>query len=248
MKSNVSRLFIYGSSSLLIAKVTPWTSLYINYYPTTLKSKEQKENYIKKFEGKKLSGSDFNVLSKKLDLKLYHFTNQNEEDEEKDSEKAIKFISQYNTLTPYNISSQYRTIIYNNVPNKSKITVHENGFSTNYVILGNKEPIQTLPLWKEEDYCIKCIENEPKLFTFIPDIYKTKKICEYAVKRCGSNFLDVPDKFKTLKMCIDVLDKHSLTLENMPDKFNEKYIYDETKKLLEEYYMKLYMPSGNVNF
>ena len=60
----------------------------------------------------------------------------------------------------------------------------------------------------------------------VPDYFKTRKMCNDAVKKRPWQLKYVPDYFKTQEMCNDVVEKVSWALEYVPDRVKTQKMFD----------------------
>ena len=69
---------------------------------------------------------------------------------------------------------------------------------------------------------IKTIMKNPEILKFIPDHFKTKHMCNYAVKKLPFVIRYVPDQYKTKKMCNRVILEKGGTLKSAPNRYKTK--------------------------
>ncbi|HCO68955.1 MAG TPA: hypothetical protein DIT04_14520 [Dysgonomonas sp.] len=84
------------------------------------------------------------------------------------------------------------------------------------------------PEYMEQSTANKIFEKQPELFYNIPDKFKTKELCETALKKDGYYLKLIPEDKKTVEMC-------KLAIENCP--YAIPYILNEMKG--EKHYLKM---------
>ena len=55
------------------------------------------------------------------------------------------------------------------------------------------------------------------MLRFLPDLFKTKRICKLAVKMLPVGIRYVPDRYKTQQICNNAILENGGTLESVPD-------------------------------
>jgi hypothetical protein len=83
-------------------------------------------------------------------------------------------------------------------------------------------------LFTDEDFCFKLIRDDPNIFKFIKEKYKTYEMCLYAIEEDFNLISNVPYKLKTKYICEIVINKqielnfnNTQILFHVPKKFNE---------------------------
>jgi hypothetical protein len=70
---------------------------------------------------------------------------------------------------------------------------------------------------------------------FIPYKYKTKELCEMAVRNDGYSLQYVPEELKTKEMCELAIEQNGMALQHVPEELGKKYFYDKEAKKNGEY-------------
>ncbi|MEQ6391236.1 DUF4116 domain-containing protein [Bacillaceae bacterium S4-13-58] len=76
-----------------------------------------------------------------------------------------------------------------------------------------------------EDICLEAVRTDGTIIeysTYIPDIFRTKKLYLEAIKQNGQAIEFVPDKYKSEKFCIIAIEQNGLALEFVPNKILSK--------------------------
>lgn len=84
------------------------------------------------------------------------------------------------------------------------------------------------PNYMKQDLANRIVAKEPELFYNIPDQFKSKQLCEVAVKHNGSYLQHIPENLKTKELC-------ELAIKNSP--YAIPHILDDMKG--EEKYLKM---------
>ena len=73
----------------------------------------------------------------------------------------------------------------------------------------------------------KEVSRKPRHLAFIPNIFKTQKMCNEAVRIKSASLMYVPDRLKTQEMCNDAVQKIPHLLEYVTDHFKTEEMCDD---------------------
>ena len=75
----------------------------------------------------------------------------------------------------------------------------------------SREALEYVPDdFKSKRMCERAVEDEPATLEFVPDRFKNQEMCKKAIEECSYMLKDMPDHFKTQKMRDAVVMKGSL--------------------------------------
>ena len=112
------------------------------------------------------------------------------------------------------------------IPDDATIYVNKKKFQTNKFIALEQKDLKDLPCWKDEDLCLKIIEQHGILIKYVDiDNIIMKKICEIAVNEDSNALEYIPEEYQTENMCFKELRKYHWIFEYIKNPTDEMRMY-----------------------